>query len=111
MKLWPQLHGVDLLVGLALAIGLIVCFSIIQSVARRTRRGSLVQAAYWVLILYCSGLALASAICLLTHRGGSIFYGLGLAGVIGALFGLITGPWLWRARRIAEEQRICARDL
>ena len=79
--------------------------------APRGKAKALIVGAFWFLVIASAGMLIAGAVGFLNGQPYSVWYGLGLAGVIGVLVLGINGPLVFRRYRQAEERRIQAQDL
>src|SRR5262249_34168178 len=79
--------------------------------APRGRAKALVLGSFWALFVTSAVLLVAGVIALRAGQPYAVWYGLGLAGLIGVLVLGYNGPQIPRAYRQAEERRMQAQDL
>ena len=77
----------------------------------RGKAKGLIVGGFWVLLGASVVLLIAGLIALITGQPYGVWYGLGLAGLIGVLVLGFNGPMVFRVYRQAELRRMEARDL
>jgi hypothetical protein len=81
------------------------------TLAPRGRGRSLVLGGMWALLLGSAVLFSLGLIALVSGQPYGVWYGLGLAGVIGLVAIGVNMPVIQRVYRAAEERKLAARDL
>jgi hypothetical protein len=85
--------------------------ALVGTLAPRGKAKRLVLASGWFLVAASAILLIAAVVALLAGQPYGVWYGLGLAGLIGLIVIGVNIPNVIRAYRMAEDRQMSAREL